>query len=96
MRSVGYGDLRAAARVLQAAPLVARQDLAAQLVREAHWADKFGQRLSKPHPEWGGGTLSGAAARFERSADTWISDATYRHCISLVLQALDCRDAFVG
>ena len=87
MREVHLSDLVAAARVLLAVP--ARDRVCAQLLIEAHCADKFVKRLGRPHSEWGNGTLMAAARARLMTPERSFSDAEYTDCFMKSLRGLE-------
>lgn len=88
MRQIGLTDLYHAARAVQAIPEPARAQACAQLLRQAHAADKYVKRLRKLHPEWGDGSLRAAA--LARSCEPRLASMTsdFQACLLLVLSAV--------
>ena len=88
MREVFSSDLTAAARHLLAVPHDLREDVCAQLLREADWADKFAKRMGKPHPRWGNGTLMAVSRTRQMMPEKSFSDPEYVLCFAVILQCL--------
>ncbi|KEJ90215.1 hypothetical protein DSW25_08455 [Sulfitobacter donghicola DSW-25 = KCTC 12864 = JCM 14565] len=85
---MGLPDLLHAARVIQAAPVENRKETARQLVWRAHVADKYVKRLRKLHPEWGDGSLRGAAVASGCLTGQPFNSLHIQHCILILLQVL--------
>ncbi len=89
MRRLTHTDIVAAARLIY--PLPPRQANIAlgDLLKRTRSADIYRRRMACVHPQWGDGTLAGAARQFDLLPEPPLSDAHYRACIVAVLQALD-------
>ena len=91
MRPILHSDVRAAARVVLAAPAAAREQTCARLLQETDWADRFTKRLGKPHPFWGNGTLLAAAQRYPLAPEPTFDDLAYCTAFEMVLFQLAGR-----
>jgi hypothetical protein len=91
MRATQLADIEAAARVLMRCRPSLRSDMAAQLVAQAHIADKYRKRLHKPHPEFGTGTLMSAASGYPQSPRlAWVDDQVL-DALGAIITALGAR-----
>lgn len=88
MRPVLHGDVMAAARVLVALPLSLRPVVMEQLLEQAAAADLFRKRLNRGHPEWGNGSLMGAAMKRNMAPEPFLDDPDYCRCLMLVISTL--------
>jgi len=88
MRPVLHGDVSAAARALLAAAAEDRQALGARLLDQAEAADRHRLRTGRLHPQWGNGSLMGAARRYPLAVEPGFDDPDYCACMILILQAL--------
>lgn len=91
MRPVLHSDLAYAARALVDIDDQSRARLAGRMLQEAQWADKFRKRLGKPHPRWGNGTLSAAAAQYPLCPEPSVDDPDYSLCLMAILRALHLK-----
>ena len=91
MRSLYYGDISCAARVLLGVPQEERWALCQMLIAETDTADRFFRRSGKLHPVYGNGTLRAAALRRQPGAEPTFDSADYRACFIEVLGQLDQR-----
>ena len=92
MREITHGDIRVAARVL-----IARADcdwpaLMAQMLADAHHADRYRKALGRHHPRLGNGTLMSAAFSMAPAPEPLPSDSRYLAAIRAAIEAvLDWR-----
>ena len=96
MRQIGLGDLHHAARVIQAMPEDARVQTCAELLWQAHVADKYVKRMRKLHPKWGNGSLRAAALAWPLAPQRPPPSAELHRCLLLVLCAVIQRRAANG
>lgn len=87
MRPVQPYDLQDAARALMAADPSERGHLARMILDRADLADRYRKRFQRPHPQFGGGTLSAAACSFPRANMPWRCNETYLRCMRILLTA---------
>jgi hypothetical protein len=93
MRSVTWSDLRIAVRALRAVPCSERRQRARRLLHGAELADRHTRRLGRPHPRFGDGTLSGAAAGWPLRPEAGGIDAETRDTLILLFDEwAACRD----
>jgi len=92
MRSVGLGDVAAAARALMAVPEAERAALMRRLLDEAERADRFRRRCGRVHPWLGNGTLMARALACRRADVAGPGDAAYLAALAQVIEmVLDWR-----
>ncbi|WP_232825347.1 DUF7742 family protein [Albibacillus kandeliae] len=88
MRPLYHGDIASAARALLAVPAGERTDLAERLVTEARLADRHVRRTGRLHPDWGNGSLMGAAHKQPMAPEPGFDCADYVACWVEVLTCL--------
>lgn len=91
MRAVLLADLVTVARVLMAIPDAERAATLDRLIYRAHAAHVGFKRLGKPHPQWGNGGLTSAAAGLERRREPFATDPEYLAVLGLVITTLAAR-----
>jgi hypothetical protein len=91
MRRVLYGDVRAAARALLAAPQEARGALLIRLFAEAETADLHRLDTGRAHPQFGTGSLMSAALAHCVAREPYLDDPAYAACMAEVFEALVAR-----
>ncbi|MGO4853159.1 DUF7742 family protein [Phaeovulum sp. W22_SRMD_FR3] len=91
MRQVMHGDVVAAARALLPLPVARRRAELDWLIARAEAADRFRKRLGRAHPDWGNGSLMGAAMRGPLPPEPHLSDPDYLDCLAEVIAALVAR-----
>lgn len=85
MRPVYPYDLQDAARALMAEEPDGRAQLARAILDRADIADRYRKRHQRPHPEFGAGSLSGAARGFPLAPMPWRCNDTFLACMRLFL-----------
>lgn len=91
MRAVGLMDLYHAARAVQVVCPEKRERACAQLIWQAHVADKYVKRLGKLHPLWGDGSLRAVACRYFKEETRGKISTDLLACVSIVALALARR-----
>ncbi len=91
MRQAGLSDLHHAARALLSVPHNARAGFCAELLWQAHVADKYVKRLRRLHPQWGDGSLRAAALPYSSVVEVPPHTAVLWPCMAVVLDALTTR-----
>lgn len=71
MRPIYPYDLQDAARALMCVAPESRAGLAAEILVRADTADRYRKRFRRPHPQYGPGTLSGAAHSLPMAEMPW-------------------------
>ena len=89
MRPVLIGDVIAVARVVFVLPEEQWSSRVDQLLWRAKVADRYRQRLGKPHPTWGNGSLLAATSTEPKAlAEPFLSDLRWLRALSCVLDRL--------
>jgi hypothetical protein len=91
MRTILLGDIIAAARALLAAPSDNRIGLLDTMIQQANAAHHFHKRLSRPHPNWGNGSLMARANLEPQMSEPFASDIDYLQTLQLVIAAIICH-----
>lgn len=87
MRPIFPYDLQDVARALMMVSNAERPALAQDVLRRAVAADAYRRKFARPHPEFGHGTISGAARSFPLAPLPWHADQAYLSCIRVFLTA---------
>ena len=88
MRSVMVNDLTVAARALLCVQWVHRPEMAACMLQDADFGDRYTRRFGRVHAVFGDGTLSAAARKRPLANEPTLDDFAYCECLALVLQQL--------
>lgn len=97
MRPVLHGDVTAAARALLMVPAEAREALCRRMIEEADFADRYAQRMGRPHRDWGNGTLMAAARARPLADEPALGEERYCRCLETVFRLLlEWREARRG
>lgn len=88
MRPVLVSDLTSAARVLLAVEPLQRMEMAAQMLKEAEFADRYTRRFRRVHAVFGDGTLAGAARKRTLAVEPTFDNIAYCECLELLVQHL--------
>ncbi len=92
MREITHGDIRAAARVLLAQSECIWPELMADMLGQAHHADRYRKAMGRLHPRLGNGTLMSVALARAPVAEPPASDPRYLTAIRAAIEAvLDWR-----
>lgn len=91
MRAPHLGDVVAAARALRAVPGRQRAELLRVLMCEAGAAQRHGRATGTNHPDFGDGSLMGAALRHPCVREPELGDRDYCRCLAMVLLAIGRR-----
>lgn len=89
MRPVLIGDVIAVARVLVVLPEEQWSGCVDLLLWRAKVADRYRQRLGKPHPTWGNGSLMATTGAEPKAlTEPFLSDLRWVRALSCVLDRL--------
>ncbi len=88
MREITHGDIRAAARVLLVRPAADWPHVMAQMLDEAHCADRYRKSFGRHHPRLGNGTLMSAALARKPVPEPPASDPRYLATLAASIEAV--------
>ncbi len=89
MRGVLVGDLEYAVAALLAQPPDIWNQIAAEMITQAHTADCTRKKTGRAHPQFGTGSLMSAAAKRDRARRADRCDSPYCEALACLLRALD-------
>ncbi|GHA43170.1 hypothetical protein GCM10008927_04740 [Amylibacter ulvae] len=85
MRRIIHSDIFAAARALLCVPADQREQLLAAMFETAHIGDILRRRLGQNDPNFGDGTLRGAAHIHTMKPQCSIADIEFLRCVLVVI-----------
>lgn len=88
MREITQGDLRLAARVLLGRSEGAWPALMAEMLAEAHHADRYRKVFGRVHPRFGNGTLMAVAFARAPVPEPPAGDMRYLEALRAVIEAV--------